>query len=79
MLDIVKYKCKNDTKKGAEMAIEKGKPGRPKITKAERKRHNYTIRLDDNLDEALRNRAKKDKMTLADVVRKALEQYLIEK
>lgn len=65
-------------KKGAEMAVEKGKPGRPKIKKAERKRHNYTIRLDDKLDEALRDRAKREKVALADIVRKALEQYLKE-
>lgn len=61
------------------MAVEKGKPGRPKIAKAERKRHNYTIRLDDKLDEALRNQAKREKVALADIVRKALEQYLKEK
>ena len=51
------------------MAVEKGKPGRPKIKKAERKRHNYTIRLDDKLDEALRDRAKREKVALADIVR----------
>lgn len=59
------------------MAIEeKAKAGRKPLKASERKRHNYTIRIDDELDKALRKRAKKDGTTLADIARKALEQYL---
>ena len=60
------------------MAIEKSKRGRPKKVNSERKRHIYTIRIDDDTDKALKQRARQEKTTITEIARKALENYLKE-
>ena len=58
------------------MAIEKAKRGRPKKSNDERKRHIYTIRIDDDTDKVLKQRARQEKTTITEIARKALKEYL---
>lgn len=58
------------------MAIEKSKRGRPKKSISEKKRHIYTIRIDDDLDKALKRQAKAENTTITEIARKSLIEYL---
>lgn len=58
------------------MALEKSKAGRKPLKASERKRHIYTIRIDDETDLALKAQAKKEQTSITDIARKALKMYL---
>lgn len=58
------------------MAKEKKKPGRPPLKAKDKKRYIYTIRIDEELNQALKSQAKAEKETIAGISRKALEEYL---
>lgn len=55
---------------------EKRKRGRPRLLADEVKNIKYTIRLDVDLDERLQARVRKDKSSVSEVIRSALEEYL---
>ena len=63
-------------RKAVRMAIEKSKRGRPKKSVSEKKRHIYTIRIDDELDKALKRQAKAENTTITEIARKSLIEYL---
>lgn len=58
------------------MGLDKVKKGRPPMKANEKKRHIYSIRIDEKLDKEIKKLAKLEKITKTELIRKAVKEYI---